>query len=83
MSQTFTCPRGHVITEDQLHCTADLTLDDIDKATIFTCDMDNMHSFTLKRAIKTKMFTGDHIERLRKQADDHRRKYGYKGPALS
>ena len=75
---TFTCPKGHVINEDQLKCTVDLTIEDIDKATIFTCEDGNMHSFSLKTAIRTKMFSKEHIERLRKQAGEHRRKYGYK-----
>lgn len=75
--ETFTCPKGHVISEDQLRCTVDLKVDDIDKATIFTCEGGDWHSFPLKTAIRTKMFTKEQVERLRKSADEHRRKYGY------
>lgn len=74
----FTCPKGHIIDETQLSCTVDLKVDDIDKATIFVCEVGDYHSFTLKTAIRKKMFTPDHIERLRKAADEHRRKYGYR-----
>lgn len=86
MSETFTCPRGHVLMPDQLTSTVDLTVDDIDKAVIFTCQTGdwskdkgkNWHDFTLKRAIKAKMFTTDQAARIRAGAEEHRRKYGYK-----
>ena len=86
MSQEFICPRGHVLNPDQLTSTVDLTMDDIDKAVIFTCQTGdwkvdkgkNWHSFTLARAIKSKMFWPEHVDRIRAQAEEHRRKYGYK-----
>lgn len=74
----FTCPRGHVLNEDEITCTIDLTVDDIDKAIIFTCPKDNYHDFTLKRALKTKMFSEEQAAKIRVSAEEHRRKHGYK-----
>ena len=89
MSEEFTCPKGHVIRPDQLKATVELNVDDIDKAVIFTCQTGDWekdkgkdwHSFSLKRAIKAKMFWPEHIERIRNAAEVHRKNYGYKKPA--
>ena len=86
MNDTFICPRGHVLRPDQLKSTVDLTVDDIDKAVIFTCQTGdwvidkgkNWHDFTLKRAIKAGMFTAEQAARIRAGAEEHRLKYGYK-----
>lgn len=86
MADTFTCPRGHVLTPDQLVSTVDLTMEDIDKAVIFTCQTGDWesdkgkdwHDFTLKRAIKSGMFTAEQASNIRATAEEHRNKYGYK-----
>jgi hypothetical protein len=82
VSETFTCPKGHVLMPDQLVSTVDLTVEDIDKAIIFTCQTGdwskdkgkNWHDFTLARAIKVKMFTTDQVARIRAQAEEYRMK---------
>lgn len=79
---TFTCPKGHTVDADNLKCVVSLTETDIDKGTTFICEAgDDIHSFSLKTAMRKKMFTPEQAEKLRKQADEHRRKYGYKEPA--
>jgi hypothetical protein len=75
--QTFTCPKGHVITFDRLKSVVDLHIEDIEKATRFTCEFGKAHEFSLKTAIRAKMFTKEQIVAIRKQADEHRRKFGY------
>lgn len=78
--EIFTCPKGHIVSQDNLKCIVSLTEPDIDKATLFLCQAGpKTHEFCLKTAIRKKMFTLEHVERLRAQAEEHRRKYGYKG----
>ena len=72
--ETFTCPKGHVINADQLTCVVDLTVADIDKATVFVCEFGGMHSFSLKTAIRKKMFSKEQVGRLREKAEEHRQK---------
>ena len=87
MTETFRCPRGHVLNPDQIVATVDLTVDDIDKAVIFTCQTGdwtvdkgkNWHDFTLARALNFKMFTPDQAARIRAGAEEYRRKSVYKG----
>ena len=67
--QTFTCPKGHSISEDQLKCYVSKNETDIDKSIQFTCECGKIHSFSLKTAMRAKMFTKEHAERIRKQAD--------------
>lgn len=76
--EIFTCPKGHIVNVETMKCVVSLTEHDIDKATIFICEAgSDSHSFSLKTAIRKKMFTPGQIERLRNQAGKHRRKYGY------
>jgi len=80
--EIFTCPKGHIVNAETLKCVVSLTEHDIDKATIFICEAGaDSHSFSLKTAIRKKMFTPEQIKRLRNQAEEHRRKYGYKPTA--
>ncbi len=74
----ITCPKGHVMNVASLKCVVSLLDDDIDKAVIFLCDGGKGHSFSLKTAMRAKMFTPEQADRLRKQAEEHRKKYGYK-----
>jgi hypothetical protein len=75
----FTCPKGHIVNKETMKCSVSLTEPDIDKATIFVCEAGTkFHQFSLKTAIREKMFTKEQAERLRVQAEEHRRKYGYK-----
>lgn len=75
----FTCPKGHIVSEDKLKCVVSLIEPDIDKATIFICDAGpKTHEFILRSAIRSKMFTPDHVERIREEAEKHRKKHGYK-----
>jgi len=81
--EIFTCPKGHIVKQESLKCVISLTEPDIDKATMFMCEAGpKYHDFSLKTAIRAKMFTPEQVERLRTQAEEHRRKYGYK-PATS
>jgi len=74
----FTCPKGHIVNAETLKCVVSLTEPDIDKATIFICEAGtDSHSFSLKTAIRKKMFSQEQIDRLRDQAERHRRYYGY------
>lgn len=74
--EIFTCPKGHIVNTDTLKCVVSMTEPDIDKATIFICEAGRKsHDFTLKTAIRTKMFTQEQIVRLRGQAEEHRRKF--------
>lgn len=77
--EIFSCPKGHIVSTETMRCVVSLTEHDIDKATIFICEAGaDSHSFTLKTAIRKKMFSPEQTERLRNQAEEHRRKYGYK-----
>lgn len=76
--EIFTCPKGHIVNTETLKCVVSLTEHDIDKATMFICEAgSDIHSFSLKTAIRKRMFTPEQTERLRNQAEEHRRKYGY------
>lgn len=80
--EVFTCPKGHIVSQDSLKCVVSLLEPDIDKATIFMCDAGTkFHEFSLKTAVREKMFTKEQAERLRNQAEVHRQKYGGKPTA--
>ena len=69
--------------EETLKCVVSLIEPDIEKATIFTCDVSpDMHDFTLKTAIRKKMFTKPQAEKLREKAEAHRLEHGYKQPEV-
>lgn len=76
--EIFTCPKGHIVNADTMKAVVSLMDHDIDKAMIFICEAGpDIHDFSLKTAIRTKMFSPEQIERLRNQGEQHRRENGY------
>ena len=77
--EIFTCPKGHIVNEESLKCVVSLLEPDIEKATIFMCEAGpEYHDFSLKTAIRKKMFTKEQADKLRRKAEGHRIKHGYK-----
>jgi hypothetical protein len=76
MTEKFTCPSGHEVTPEQLHSTVDLNVRDIDDAVVFDCSGGKRgHTFTLRRAVQSGMFTEDQAAKIRAGAIQHRARY--------
>lgn len=75
----FTCPSGHTADADKFHSTVDLTKSDIDDAITFECPGGKRgHSFSLKRAVKSGMFTEEEGARIRVQGQRQKEEFGDK-----
>ncbi len=68
------CPSGHELSYDHFHSYVDLKEPDLMKAVTFSCDGGKRgHSFTLEKAVKFGMFTPEEADKIKAQAEIHRK----------
>ncbi len=75
-----TCPSGHTLTVDKFQSVVALTVKEIDDAIVFSCPGGKRgHTFTLRKAETSGMFTAEEAERIRQGGIRHRKVLaGYK-----
>jgi len=68
-----TCPSGHTLPDKEFHSYVDLKTDMEEDMVIFSCSGGKRgHGFTLRKALKSKMFTPEEGQKLIRTAKEVR-----------
>lgn len=80
MSKEYTCPSGHKFPVEKFHSYVDTTIADLDNAVIFDCPGGKRgHSFSLRKAVGSGMFSIEEGMKIRQSASSLKIKFTIKG----
>jgi len=73
MKTEFTCPSGHTVQATELHSYVSLTEGDLNEGITFACPgWKRGHTFTLKKAVASGMFTEEEAANIRAGGERYR-----------